>query len=170
VLTEGNRTRLVFEELDIKTGRPLEYLVPHEMQGHIERYLAVERVELLNGATQDWFWVNRHGQRLGQRGLACSFRSRTGKEFPHAFGTHRFRHALGTTAPMADPGNPGVAAAILGISGAVHEAHYIRAGQTEAATLFADAIRPIRAKTESLARRGFRSAADRRGETEKEDE
>ena len=40
---------------------------------------------------------------------------------------HRFRYALGTTVPLADPAHPGVAASILGISGHMVEQHYNRA-------------------------------------------
>ena len=161
LMTDGERTRILFEELDMKTGRPLEYLLPRDMQDHLEHYLAVERIGLLKGGSHDWLWVKRNGQPLRLGGILAAVRKRTEMEFPQGFGTHRFRHALGTTAPMMDPGNPGVAAAILGISGAVHEAHYIRAGQTEAADRLAETIRLARAETESLARRAYRSGRDR---------
>jgi integrase len=46
-------------------------------------------------------------------------------EFGEAFGTHRFRHELASALAEADPDNPGVAAAVLGISIAVAEGTYI---------------------------------------------
>ena len=56
--------------------------------------------------------------------------------FGIAFGPHRFRHAIATTAPMRDPSHPGVAAGLLGISKEVVEQSYNRAGQSQAAIDF----------------------------------
>ena len=73
-----------------------------------------------------------------------------------AFGRHRFRHAMGTTAPITDPAHPGVAAAILGISEAMVEKHYNLASQADVASIFHASLRKNRAATQSVARREFR--------------
>jgi integrase len=57
-----------------------------------------------------------------------------------SFGPHRFRHAIATTAALCDPGSPGLAAGLLGITGQVLEEHYNRAGQNQAAIMFDKAI------------------------------
>ncbi|MBD0274491.1 MAG: hypothetical protein ICV73_21470 [Acetobacteraceae bacterium] len=78
------------------------------------------------------------------------------KKFGKAFGPHRFRHALGTTAPSAAPIKPGIAPAILGISAGVLERNYNRAGEVEAIAAFHINLREERAATKGLARRVFR--------------
>ncbi len=84
------------------------------------------------------------------------------KTFGKAFGPHRFRHAMGTTAPVVDPAHPGVAAAILGISGRMVEKHYNLARQEDVARKFHASLRKNRTATQSVARREFgRSGADR---------
>jgi hypothetical protein len=45
-----------------------------------------------------------------------------------------FRHAISTTAALRDPGSPGLAAGVLGISAEVVEQSYNRAGQVQAMT------------------------------------
>jgi hypothetical protein len=57
------------------------------------------------------------------------------QRFGESFGPHRFRHAIATTATLRDPDHPGLAVGVLGISGAVLEEHYNRAGQSQAVTI-----------------------------------
>lgn len=121
----------------------------------MERYIAVEREELLAGKTHDWFWVNQYGGPLTVRYIQMMVRTRSRKAFGTAFGPHRFRHAMGTTAPMTDPAHPGVAAAILGISGRMVEAHYNLASQADVASKFHASVRKNHAATQSVARRAF---------------
>src|SRR5271156_3840114 len=65
--------------------------------------------------------------------------------FGTAFGTHRFRHAVASSAPLMDPENPGLAAGLLGISRDVVQQNYNRANQVHAARTF-DALMSRRAK------------------------
>ena len=63
---------------------------------------------------------------------------------------------MGTTAPITDPAHPGVAAAILGISGHMVEAHYNLANEADVANTFHASLRKNRSATQSVARREFR--------------
>jgi integrase len=164
VIRDGETWRLIFESDDVKTKRRIAYDVPVGLSGAMERYIAVEREELLAGKAHDWFWVNQYGGPLTTCYIQMMIRTRSRKAFGTAFGPHRFRHAMGTTAPVTDPAHPGVAAAILGISGRMVEEHYNLARQADVASKFHASLRKNRAATQSVAQREFRrSGADRPG-------
>jgi hypothetical protein len=110
------RSRSIPITFAIETKRPIEYRLPNELTPYIERYLNVERRELLNGRSHDAFWVNWIGQPLGEVGVEKRIRWHPEKNFGVAFGPNRFRHALGTAQAIASPANPAAGAAILGIS------------------------------------------------------
>ncbi|HET6804185.1 MAG TPA: tyrosine-type recombinase/integrase, partial [Frateuria sp.] len=147
--------RLIFEAENIKTRRPLEYHAPAGLSAAIAHYVSVERAELLGGQSHDWFWVDAYGQPLSRIKLTAIIRHCSRQHFGAAFGPHRFRHALGTTAPLVDPAHPGVASAVLGISAHMVEEHYNRAGQQEAAKRFHAAFREERSRSQALAQREF---------------
>jgi hypothetical protein len=147
--------RLIFESDDVKTKRRIAYDAPVSLSGAMERYITVEREELLAGKTHDWFWVNQYGGPLTVNAIKDMIRTRSRRAFGTSFGPHRFRHAMGTTAPMTDPAHPGVAAAILGISGRIVEKHYNLASQADVASTFHASLRENRTATQSLARREF---------------
>lgn len=69
-----------------------------------------------------------------------------------AFGPHRFRHSLATTAAYADPFNPGFAASVLAISEKVNAAHYNQARRDDALRRFQEHLQNDRARTAHLAR------------------
>ena len=156
VIRSGKSYKLVFEKEDIKTQRPLEYDAPAGLSAAITRYTEVERAELLAGRSHPWFWVDKYGEPLSADNIGDMIQRQSKRCFGVAFGPHRFRHALGTTAPLADPAHPGVAAAILGISGRMVEDHYNRANQAAVAHRFHASLLEDRARLQSLARRGFR--------------
>lgn len=147
--------RLIFEEEDIKTGRALEYDTPAGLSTAITRYLNVERPELLSGQDHDWFWINGCGQGMTVHAINAVIHSLSKQRFGIGFGPHRFRHGIGTTGPLKDPEYPGVAAAILGITGRMVEKHYNRADKAKAATRFHAGLREDRKRSLSLARRAF---------------
>jgi hypothetical protein len=64
---------------------------------------------------------------------------RAKKEFGVEFGPHRFRHAMGTAAPIIDPGNP-AAATVLAIGSATVERYYNRAADHVAANGYHDVL------------------------------
>jgi site-specific recombinase XerD len=162
VIRTGDGYRLVFEEEDIKTGRPLEYDAPAGLSTAITRYLSVERRELLAGQDHDWLWVSVYGSKLTVQGVTSIIWQQSKRRFGRPFGPHRFRHAIGTCGPLKDPEYPGVAAAILGIAGRMVEAHYNRANGARAARRFHTSLQEDRKRTRSLARRAFTKQAGKK--------
>ena len=154
VLRTKTGFRLDFRAEDIKTKRPIAYGLPDALTPYIERYLAVERRELLKGQSHDAFWVNwsvilgENGSKNASagipRGSSGSRSGRTGS-----------RHALGTTQAIADPANPAAGAALLGISPEMAEKHYNIGGQVEAAQAFTASVEQARMETAGLAQRIF---------------
>lgn len=133
---------------DIKTDKPHRIPLPPGMTPWFQRYLDVERRELLNGETSDAMWVNWSGEPLGEAGIEKRIRWWSAKRFgaENAFGVHRFRHCIGTTAPLMAPDTPGIGAALLGISGRVHEQHYDRGKRAEAGRTYLTGLDEDRAE------------------------
>jgi hypothetical protein len=75
-------------------------------------------------------------------------RRQTRKRFGEAFGPHRFRHAAGTIAPMADPKHPAAVAAM--------------GRQQEACRKYQDSFRQERRRLEGIALRAFGRGRPRR--------
>ena len=153
----AGRWWIVLDARDVKTGRPLEYPAPASLAPWIERYVAVERAELLAGRACDAFWVNRAGAPLGVAGIEKRIRWHSAKAFgpSEAFGPHRFRYGIATLGPMEDPDAPAVGAAVLGVTRGVAGAHYERGGQAAAAARFQHGLAEERRRTGALARRLF---------------
>jgi hypothetical protein len=98
----------------------------------VERYIAVERQELLGEKTHDFVWVGIHGYPLSDKGIDFMLRSRTKGHFGVAFGAHRFRTGLTTTQAQVDGKNMLGTSSILAHSPAVALKHYNRANTLEA--------------------------------------
>lgn len=156
IIRNGTTYRLVFEHEDIKNGRHLEYDTPLELSSAIQRYINVERAELLTDQSEAWFWLNQYGEKLTSAEIGDIIQRKSKQAFGKGFGPHRFRHALGTTAPLADPASPGVAAAILGITAHMVEQHYNRATQADVAHKFQRSLGKTRASRRLVAQREFR--------------
>lgn len=155
VIRTGKGYRLVFEHEDIKTGRRLEYDTPAGIRAAIDYYIVVIRAELSTAQSGDWFWLDQYGERISADQIGDMIQRKSRQAFPEGFGPHRFRHALGTSAPLADPAHPGVAAAILGISSHMVELHYNRATQADVAGKFHLSLAKTRAACRSMAKREF---------------
>ncbi len=115
---------LWFPARAVKTQRLIDYPVPQRLWSYVDRYVDRERKELLDGKMCDSFWIGKFGEKLGVRAIEGLIRRASEAKFGEAFGTHRFRHALATTAAYIEPTTPGLAASILGISERVVTEHY----------------------------------------------
>jgi hypothetical protein len=124
----------------VKTRKHDRFNLPAPLTPYVLRYLEVVRPALLRGRSCDAVWITKGGGKLSPSGIQARMLKLSKQRFGTAFGPHRFRHAIGTTAPLRDPANPGVAAGMLGISKEVLEWHYNRAGQSQATTAFAKLI------------------------------
>lgn len=147
-LTKGKpKYHLAFEPEDMKTKRALDYDLPITLTEYIDHYLAVERRVLLEGETHDYLWVGVGGAPIKPTKISTMIRARSTPKFGEGFGPHRFRHCIGTAAPMEDPQRPGIAPAMLGITPSTHEDAYNLAGQIEASHSYVDVIRQARANS-----------------------
>ncbi|GGC71969.1 hypothetical protein GCM10011504_56980 [Siccirubricoccus deserti] len=159
----GGEWWLAFNEPDMKNGRPLDCPLHRSLSPWIQRYIEVERRELLGGHMTDAVWVNWSGQPLGAAGIEKRIRWWSAKRFgeKEAFGPHRFRHCLATTAARVTPEAPGIGAAILNITGKVFHEHYDRSQRITAAGRFLSTLDQDREEAREYSRR---HADDRRSD------
>jgi hypothetical protein len=161
VVKQGATYQLIFGHNAVKTRRVIEYNAPIGLSEAIDRYIAIERTELRPDTQDNAFWIGARGRALTIAGISLIIRRESKRRFGFSFGPHRFRHALGTSAPLADPAHPGVAAAILGISPKMVEAHYNRANQARVAERFLGSLSKQRAALKLRARREFQNRSNR---------
>jgi hypothetical protein len=142
---------------DMKTGRPIAYPVPPSLNGWIDRYVSVERIELLAGRACDAFWVNWGGKPLRAAGIEKRIRWRSAKKFgpAGAFGPHRFRYGIATVAPVADPDAPANGAVLLGITHGTFAEAYDRGNREIAARAYIEGLEAERDRTRGYAERVF---------------
>jgi hypothetical protein len=127
-----DRYRIELQPEQVKTGKYDAFSLPERLTPYIRQYIDAVRPALLRGKIHDAFWVGLDGTQLEAKGIQNMVCSRSKTRFGVAFGPHRFRHAIATTAPLRDPSHPGLAAPLLGISKGTVEAHYNRANQVAA--------------------------------------
>ena len=142
LVQRDGRFRVELKPDQVKTGKPDRFDLPDQLTPYVRHYLDVVRPALLGGRHGDAVWISAdgHGGPLTTDGLSNRIRRLSQKRFGQSFGPHRFRHAIGTTAPLRDPSHPGLAAGLLGISAEVLEQHYNRSSQCQAGARFAEVI------------------------------
>jgi len=116
----------------VKNRRTLEYTLPGGLTPYIDRYLAEIRPLLLDPMSTDAVWGSGDSGAYTYRSISTMMFRQSERRFGEKFGVHRFRHALASTLATADPRNPGLAAAVLGITEAVLNEHYRKARQMDA--------------------------------------
>ena len=148
VIRHGDAYRVIIPPELIKGGARHkkwdEFLLPVALTPYVDRYLEIERRELLAGQDHDAFWINWDGAPLGYRGIDKRIRWLSVKKFGFAFGPHRFRYSAATSAAIDAVQLPGLAAAMLNITGEVADRHYNRAGQVAAAIKYHEAVAKAR--------------------------
>lgn len=137
--------------------------LPAALEAALDRYVEVERAEVLGGQVEEALWINWDGRPLRTRGIEKRIRWWSEKRFGKgaSFGPHRFRHCLATAAPIADPQAPTIGASVLGITARTATEAYDRGSCAAAATRFHADLAEERARTAALARNIF--ARRRRG-------
>lgn len=126
--------RIELAEPQTKTRKRDHFDLPEALTPYIDHYVFAVRLNLQCGQPIDAFWVNQHGQQLGEKAIYKQFYRLTKALFGYGFGPHRCRHALITTNLLRAAEHPELAAEILGISAQVMEQHYRLAGQSVAFT------------------------------------
>ena len=126
-----------------------------------ERYIEVERRELLAGAPHDFVWVTKFGEPWSEKGIDFMIRSRTKARFGVAFGSHRFRTSLTTTQAIVDGKDLLGTSRILAHSPAVALKHYNRAGAVEASRCHDAHIDELTDAAARMLRQGARNLPER---------
>jgi len=124
--------RVVLEPHQVKNNKHDMFNLPEKLTPFIHQYLDHVRPALLRGRQSEALWIGTNGDDLQAKGIQAMVCKRSKVRFGVAFGPHRFRHAIATTAVLRDPTTPNLGAAVLGNSTGVNEAHYIRADQVMA--------------------------------------
>jgi len=132
----GDRYWLDYSADQIKTNRADRVLLPKRLNSYIDHYLTEIRPQLLRGQTHDALWVGTLGEPLAERGIEKLVRKRSRHLLGVSIGTHRFRHAIGTTAPAVNRAQPRLGSVVLNISEGVAREHYNRANADLATELF----------------------------------
>lgn len=119
----------------------------------IDRYLAVERVELLEGNQSDRLFIAQGGGTLPKDSISRRIRILSRKRFGRAFGPHHFRRCLATTNATDNFTAPHDASTLLGhTSERTTNRHYNFANATAATHRHADRRRRMREKAAREAR------------------
>lgn len=127
-----------------KTCQSLMLPLSREVAGMLNRYLEVERVELLNGARNDALWISTLGKTLAEATIARRLRLRSKQRFGEAFGPHRYRASLATKLALDAPDNPLDASILLGhTSPEVTMAHYNRASALAASRRHSERLKRL---------------------------
>jgi hypothetical protein len=129
----GETWTLRFGRPSMKGGKKsLELPLSPRVSAMLDRYLAVERLELLGSQMHDWLWVTRHGGPMNRHSASSMVRFRTKLWWGIAVGPHRFRTSLTTTQAVIDGTDPLGPSLILGHSPDISLANYNRAVALEA--------------------------------------
>ena len=151
------RWRISLSERQVKNRRAFDVYWPACLAGWLERYLTVERRELLGGKTCDHLWVSSSGHALNKNGTNYSMRTYSAQRFGEegAFCTHRFRHCLATFVPQLLPQRPAIAACLLNVGARTVAENYDRGTGVLAARLFHKAVENRRTASKEIAARAF---------------
>ena len=132
LVRSGDGWTLSFDEFLMKGETALELPNDPRINAILDRYVAVERQELLKGRMETYLWVAEHSGPLTYKAIQYVFRVRTKAKFGISFGPHCLRHSLTTIPAMVDGTNPLGPSRVLGHSAQTSIRHYNRATALEA--------------------------------------
>jgi integrase len=136
---------------ETKNHKAFDVQWPSIIAPQLERYIAVERRELLGGRTEAALWVGKGGAPLGIEGVGNVVASLSAERFGAAgqFRSHRFRHCIASATPFLLPENPSLAAAVLNIGASTVSESYVRGGAVRAARAYHAVVEKLRADVAS---------------------
>ena len=151
-LTRGSVAyHIRFLPKDMKASNDLGYDLPDVLTPVFDRYLQVERRELLGMAGHRQVWLQHDGRPLGLRGISKAVRERTRRHLNHEMGTHIFRTCLTTTAALLSPQAALDVPVVLRHTPTVSRQHYNRATAVAAAGRHGKRVADRARKLSSLA-------------------
>ena len=98
----------------------------------LERYITVERNELLAGRESDAPWITEKGEPLGRKGMEYMIAFRSKQRYGVSFGPHRFRASLPTTRAVVAGDRPLDGPLLLGNGAEMTLKSYTRANNLAA--------------------------------------
>ncbi len=121
------------------------FSLPDTLTPYIQIYLHEVRPGLLDGALHETLWITQRGEPLSAKAITNRIIKLSRKRFGQSFGPHRFRHAIGTLSALEASDIPELASAVLNISPAVADGHYIvQPEQIAASLLYAEIVQARR--------------------------
>ena len=132
----GYRIEFTPDQIKIKAKGCDCFDLPERLTPFIDRYIHTVRPRLLAGAHREQLWINKFGKACTPKSIQSRVLALSLKRFGTAFGPHRFRYSIATSAPHLAPANPAIGAEVIGISQAVLQDHYNRAEQARAANAY----------------------------------
>jgi len=152
---------------ETKTGEPIEFGWPEDLQGQLERYLRVYRPHLLGRRQSSMLWIGIFGDAMAEQTIRQAITGRTRDRLGVAINPHLFRDCAATTMAVEDPAHVGLASVLLGHANTnTTDRHYQQASslsasrhhQTALAAL-RERLRPPTALPETRRRRSPASAS-----------
>jgi integrase len=114
----GDEWWIDFGPGETKNGRPLAMPLPDTFSGHIERYIAHHRPQLVRRSPTpvagNVFWISDGGRPLTAKGVGALIGAVTERELGRALNPHLFRKIIPTELAIRDPAHVGVAQPLLG--------------------------------------------------------
>jgi integrase/recombinase XerD len=140
----GDLWHLDIPARDTKNHRPLDYVIPKELSGRIDRYVEQFRNRIPSAHRHDGLWPSKIGSPMSGEAIYRVVRKRTRKAFGFAVNMHRFRHAAASFWSIHDPINVRGVKDLLGhASFTPSEKHYIMAQSRLAGRAIARAISKV---------------------------
>lgn len=148
---QSDQCWLAFSADEVKTGRALEFPLPHNLTTSMYQYLTRYR-RFLACRTGRWkddpgkaLWVSGDGSRLKAGRIHRRICDRTQEHFGHPINPHLFRDAAATSIAIEDPEHVRIILAILGHSTIkTSERYYNQATGIEAARHYQNVIAAFR--------------------------
>lgn len=141
LVRSGNLWTIDIPPEDVKTKRPLEYLISAELSSRIDRYVNEFRLRIPGAGTHDFLWASNRGRPMREGIIYATVRQCTRETLGFPVNLHRFRRAAATFWSSRDPVNVRGVRDLLGhASFDVTEKHYIMAQSRLAGRVLVQAI------------------------------
>jgi integrase len=125
----------------MKSGQRVEFQVPADLTGYVDRYLTEVRPRFGGHASTKALWLSSKGGRLVDEAIHALVRRRTHAEFGVAIHPHLFRDIAATAIARENPDAPGLARDLLTHTNVETTANfYTQAKTSEASRKYAQIV------------------------------
>jgi hypothetical protein len=136
-----DQIQLLLHPEDNKSRRPEAFIVPDELQAHLEYYLDVVRPRLMRDKSHHGLWISQQKTMMTDGAIYDAVTRVTEKEFGMPMALHDFRRAAATFIATDHPDLIGLIPGVLQhVNPDVSDQHYNLARSTEASRRYTDTI------------------------------